>query len=263
LEYPKVFAKILLILERFLAKRSNSIIAVSQGIAEEMSKRLNISKPIVIRNLPEHESLKTSNLSNPLRRAINLDLDTPIILFQGGINPGRGLMLLIDAMPKIKNTKTTLVFLGNGSLIEKLREKANSSSLKDRVFFYPAVSSKILPYWTADATIGVHPIEGICLNHLLALPNKIFEYIQANIPVLVSNLPEMKKIIDHYQVGLTFKDGDVNDLALQIDYLIDNPKLLNRYKFAAKIAAKELTWEIEKKKLIKLYKLNFTKAAVL
>jgi len=253
LEYPKFLVKILLILERFLAKRSNSVITVSSGIAEEMSKRLNISKPEVIRNLPEYESLRTSNFNNPLRRAINLDLDTPIILFQGGISPGRGLMLLIDAMRKIKNTDATLVFLGNGVLVEKLREKANSFNLKNRIIFYPAVSSKILPQWTADATIGVHPMEGICLNHLLALPNKIFEYIQANIPVLVSDMPEMKRIIDHYGVGRTFEDGDAEDLALQIDYILNDPKLLNYYKLATMNAVKELNWKIEKQKLIEIY----------
>lgn len=254
LEYPKFITKILLILERFLAKRSNSVITVSHGIAEEMSKRLNISKPRVIRNLPEHAIIKASNISSPLRRAIGLDFDAPIILYQGSIGPGRGLVLLVDAMRQLKNKKAILIFLGNGKLVEKLRERVNSYNLKKRVFFHPAVSSRNLPYWTADATIGVHPMEGICLNHQLALPNKIFEYIQAGLPVLVSNLPEMSKIVHEYGVGEVFADRNVSELAAKINEMLGDTDLMERLKQAAKIASNKLNWEHEQKKLISLYR---------
>ena len=255
LGYPRIVRKILLIIERMLARRVDGVVTVSAGIANAMAKKLRISPPGVIRNFPVRQSTDPlPNKRHPLRNALNLGSDVPIILYQGGLTHGRGLLILLNAMQEVKCPGAVLVFLGNGVLVSLLRERARSLNLENRVYFHPAVESSALPMWTADATIGVHPMEGFCLNHQLALPNKIFEYIQAQLPVLVSNLPEMREIVRVYGVGKIFQDGDATNLALQLDTILGDINLLNRYKRAARTAAGELNWEKEKTKLIKTYR---------
>ena len=254
LAYPKVIAKLLLLFEKMLAVRADAVITVSGGIADKMAGKLGISTPTVIRNLPSKNYEKMGNNGNPLREALNLGRNESVILYQGGMGPGRGARILLESMLEVKHPDTVLVFLGNGSVVKDLKKLARDLNLEQIVYFHPAVESSVLPDWTADATIGVHPMEGICLNHQLALPNKIFEYIQAGLPVLVSNLPEMSKIVHEYGVGEVFADRNVSELAAKINEMLGDTDLMERHKQAAKIASNKLNWEHEQKKLIALYR---------
>lgn len=257
LAYPKVVAKLLLCIERLLAVRADAVITVSAGIADKMAVKLGISTPAVIRNLPNKKNVKLNCNGHPLRHALKLGREKSVILYQGGIGPGRGAQVLLESMLEVKHPDTVLVFLGNGSMVKGLKKRARDLNLEKIVYFHPAVESSVLPHWTADATIGVHPMEGICLNHLLALPNKIFEYIQAGLPVIVSNLPEMSKIVHEYGVGEDFADRNASELAAKINGMLADTVMMERYKQAAIIASQKLNWEREQEKLIRVYRRLF------
>ena len=97
-------------------------------------------------------------------------------------------------------------------------------------------------------------MEDICLNHRYALPNKLFQYIQAGLPVIVTDLPEMKRVAEEYRIGEVFPSGDYNKLAEKIDKLLSDINLLKEYHLAALNAAKELNWEKEKKRLENIFR---------
>jgi len=253
-QFPRWMFKVGLAIERYLARKAKSVITVSDSIAEHMASHMMIDRPIVIRNLPKKNSMIKSNSLGPLRKTLRIPKDVPILLYQGGISRGRGLKILIEAINLIKHPTAVLVFLGNGELVEELKKKVELLKLKNKVFFHSAVPPFELHKWTRDATIGIHPMRGSCLNHKYALPNKVFEYIQVALPILVTDLPEMKKIVELYGVGEVFPDGDAVALAKKIDKLLFNKDLLFKYRSAAIKAAKELNWESEKNKLISIYK---------
>jgi glycosyltransferase involved in cell wall biosynthesis len=250
---PKWFLELALVCERFLAKRADSVITVSDGISLEIDRGMGIGRPFVIRNMSAKTPLRAGvkKDSRLLRQALGIKEEIPIILYQGMIAKGRGLLTLVFAMTKLSHPSAVLVFLGNGALVSELRARAKSRGLESRVYFHAAVSPGILPYWTRGADLGVHPIEGICKNHRLCLPNKLFEYIQAGLPVVVTDLPEMRKIVSHYGVGEVFRDGDAEDLAAKIDSLLVNG---HKYRLASRAAANVLTWDVEKLRLIDIYK---------
>ena len=132
------------------------------------------------------------------------------------------------------------------SLIEKLNLSGKIKLLK------PVEPDDVIDICRlADA--GIHPIENTCLNHYYCLPNKIFQYIQAGLPILCSNLPEMKKIIDTHEVGKVFDINNINNTASIINNFFNNKVQLTNYRNNSINASKQLTWSIEKKKLIDIY----------
>jgi glycosyltransferase involved in cell wall biosynthesis len=107
--------------------------------------------------------------------------------------------------------------------------------------------------YAAGATIGIAPIENTCLNHTYDLPNKLFEYIQANLPVIATDLPEMRRLISEFGVGEIFPEGDATALASVIKRMLDCPQLLARYRKASRKAAAVLNWQVEESRLIQVY----------
>ena len=102
--------------------------------------------------------------------------------------------------------------------------------------------------------MGISLEEDLGLNYRFALPNKLFDYIQAGVPVLVSNLPEMKRIVEHYQIGAIAETHQRKDLAETIKMALFNQEKNAVWKNNLKLAAKELCWENEEVILQEIYK---------
>ena len=238
--------------ERFCARRADAVITVSEGIADYMAKDFNIPKPVVVRNIPIASDERRID-RHVLKSALAISAEVPLVLYQGGMTKGRDLITLIKAMERIKHPTGVLVFLGNGPLVPTLKTAAHETEIQERVFFHPEVPPDELCWWTQDATLGICSIEGICLSYRLSLPNKLFEYIQAGLPVLVSDLPEMRRVVSRYGVGEIYAGGDVAELADKIDRILCDPELREKYRQAAMVAAKTLHWGIEKETLMSVY----------
>jgi len=238
--------------ERVCARRADAVMTVSEGIAEYMAKDLNITKPAVVRNVPIASNERRID-RHTLRSALSISADVPLVLYQGGMAKGRDLTTLVKAMGRIKHPTGVLVFLGNGPLVPRLEAAAQEVGIQERVFFHPEVPPGELCWWTQDATVGICPMEATCSSHTWSLPNKLFEYIQAGLPVLVSDLPEMRRIVSRYGVGEVYAGGDVVQLADKIDRILSNPDLIEKYRQAAMVAAKTLHWGVEKETLISVY----------
>lgn len=238
------------IAERFLIKKANAVIASNPSIAQELQKKYNLNKlPFVLRNLSEK---KEARKTDKLAQLFNIR-DKKIVLFQGGMTPGRGLENLVKAVKDFKED-TVLVLIGDGLLKADLERYVALNNLKKKVYFFKTVPLSELLNYTASADLGIIPFENICLNHYFCLPNKLFEYIQARLPVIASDFPEMKKIIESYNIGATFNPEDPKDITRSINEILGNPKKYQEYKNNLEKATQELNWEKEGKKLIKLYK---------
>jgi glycosyltransferase involved in cell wall biosynthesis len=244
-------------LEQFLARRADAVVTVSDGIAQEMAKAMKIPSPVVVRNMPNAPcSQPPAVRQRALRQALGIDANTPIILHIGGIGPRRGLETLVLAMQRVEPPAVALL-LGDGappSYLNDLRAQVVTLGLANRVYFHPAVPPDEVCSISAGATIGVATIESVCLSYQLCLPNKLFEYIQAGLPVIVSNLPEMTSVIQKYGVGEAVPEGDATALAKALNRLLSSPTRLQRYHRMVKVAAGELHWGHEQLKLLNLYR---------
>jgi glycosyltransferase involved in cell wall biosynthesis len=245
------------LLERWLARRADGVITVSESIARDMAENIRIAKPVVVRNVPQmrRSAVLGSDEDHPLRRGLGISDEVPLVLYQGLVDSAerrRGLLDLLEAFPWVP-PPAVLVFLGGSPNAGMLKRRAVELGVGGRVFFHPLVPPDVLLDYTADATIGVHPIRGRNLNHQYCLPNKLFEYLQVGLPVVVSDLPEMAAVVKRYGVGETFEDGNSRSLAKALNAILEEPEKMKRYAEAAQRAAGELNWEREERKLLEVY----------
>lgn len=173
--------------------------------------------------------------------------DEKIILYQGAINVGRGLELMIETMSFLENS--IFVIIGDGDIFEPLKEKVITKNLTHKVHFLGRKNPKELHKITPLANLGISIEEDLGLNYRFALPNKIFDYIQANVPILVSDLPEMKSVVLDYKVGEIVTNRDPKKLAQQIENLLKKDFTITLEK-----AKETLIWEHQEELLLSIFK---------
>jgi glycosyltransferase involved in cell wall biosynthesis len=220
---------------------------VSESIAAEYQKLYGI-KMGVVRNLPNY--INSDRIVKPEKT------ETFKILYQGSLNIGRGLEQLIDSIQYIENAK--LIIVGDGDIIDQLQQQIQDKKLEEKIDLKGRISINDLKEETQKADLGVSLEENLGLNYYFALPNKLFDYIQARVPVLVSPFPEMQKIIDQYEIGTTYVHKNPQALAEKIKEIINQKEIYQKWKNNTEQAAKELCWEIEESIIVEI----FTKAGL-
>lgn len=174
-----------------------------------------------------------------------------VILYQGTLNVHRGLEMLIASMVNLPDF--CLLVVGDGPTRWALEQQVRDSHLEKQVVFIGQIAKEQLATYTQLATLGVSLEDDVCANYHFALPNKLFDYIQAGKPVLVSDLPEMAAVVRKYGCGEIVANREPQALAKQIEQMCNNALLLQSYCEKSKQAAQELCWENQEEKLMNLY----------
>jgi len=241
--------KIAKFLEKFLIKFVDYVIVVNKSIEEEYRKMYpeiaKKNKIIAIYNVPPLIEVKASNI---FRNKFNLKPQQKIFLYQGGFSYGRGIEKLLKVFSQLKNDNKVLVLMGYGPLERLVKEFSQKYT---NIFFHPAVSSDKLLEYTASADWGIVFFEKVSLNNFLATPNKFFEYLMADIPVIVTPLKELKYFTETYNLGIVSSGEDEKDLlkAIQKTDEIDIKLLKKNIRKFKKL----YNWQNEERKLLKIY----------
>ncbi len=233
------------LLEKSLIKYADKVITVSDSIAQEYVRLYGIEKPVLVLNTPPYKTIVKKDI---FRETFNISKDKTIFLYQGGLVNGRGIEDILESFRELKNSKSVIVFMGYGVFEEEIQKHAAEY---DNIFFHPAVSPDVLLNYTSSADFGISMIEDICLSYRYCLPNKMFEYMMAEVPVIVSNLPEMKKVVETHKVGVVAKNNGREGLEAAIVEAtkLDKKELNINIKKAKKI----FNWEEQEKILLKTY----------
>ncbi len=202
-------------MERVLIGWADSILTVSDSIANEYSKIYSIPKPHLVLNCPSFVEQVKCDL---FRERFGIRSDQLIFLYQGGLSKGRGIEILLDAFAQRPDDRCVMVCMGYGPLESTVKAFAQKNS---NIFFHPAVDQKVLLDHTSSADFGILFYEDTCLNHRYCSPNKIFEYLMAGIPVLTSNLFEMRRLVETESVGLVAESNDVHGFRLALERALD------------------------------------------
>ncbi|EOG3621197.1 glycosyltransferase family 4 protein [Pseudomonas putida] len=242
------FRNLVALVERNLMPRADGTITTTTARAKFFARAYGVSRPLVLQNRPR---LQTTYKTNRIREQLGLEKDWPIVLYQGGVQQGRGLERLVRIAADV--THTYFVFIGSGRLDQNLRTLATQLQLEERVHFIPTVSLAELPSYTASADIGVQPIENTCFNHYTTDSNKLFEYVQAGLPIVASDLPEIRKIMNEYDLGLLVKPGNDEALAAALNKITKDKIARDHHAARASQAAQVLNWEEQEIMLVKLY----------
>ncbi len=195
--------------EQFLITKVDKFVVSGELDKEFLQKHFHTNKPFfVVKNLPEKSSNCKKN--NYLREKFSIPKDKLILIYQGVILEGRGILPMFTFLKE--NDEFVFCIIGDGKSKQQYIDIASSPLLQNKVFFHNAVEYDKLPEITASADIGIALIEPITFSYRLALPNKLFEYIQSGLPVLTSDLPAMKDVVDTFHCGLTIPEKSSNDI---------------------------------------------------
>lgn len=197
-------------LERRFLPHTDAVLTVNRSIAERMAEAYGIAPPVVVHNVPERRSAPRSEA---LRERLGIPAGQRIVLYQGLVRAARGLERLVDAMRDVPDA--ALVVIGDGPAKAALQRQA-AAMLGDRAHFLPHTPPDDLRRLTASADLGVHVPEPVTESIRLALPNKLFEYLMAGLPVVVADIPEMRRVVEGFDVGLVVDPYDRDGLAAAI-----------------------------------------------
>lgn len=232
------------ILEKALIKNVQQVITVNDHIGDVLFSRYNLRKnPVIVMNSPK---LNDSNLASN-DRIINTDQN--IILYQGTMQKGRGLNNLILAMNYLSDDYF-LLMVGDGNIRKELEDLSCDNP---NIRFTGMISLHELSRYTKCADLGVILFENESWNNYYASPNKLFEYIHSEIPILAPNYPFIENIINTYKVGCLIENIDPETIAESIKSIFADNNLYENMKKNTLTAKIDLNWEIEEQKLIHLY----------
>lgn len=232
-------------LEKLLLPRVALGITVSESIALEYERRYGLRFQ-VLRNVPP-----SLNLSALPEAPIQLLPEKKYLILQGtGINRQRGAEEAVEALNLLPGY-FNLILAGDGDVVEDLKKHVATAGLQDRVLFTGRLPYGQLMALTARCFAGLSLDKPTCLNYLYSLPNKLFDYIQARIPVIVSPVPEVASLVKKYEIGCVLDDVSPRNIAEKV--LILEKKLQAEPQLwtdRLEKAARELCREEEEKKLI-------------
>lgn len=235
--------------EHFFVKKVNEMI-VENHTRAAYNKELYGNYPHVLHNYPVSDAVNDAEPVN-LHEQLNLNEEEKILLYQGGIQEGRGLEKLIEAFPFFK--EGTLVFIGDGRIKPKLQTLVEEANLSDKIKFLDKVPLRQLPGYTRNAYLGFQVLNNICFNHYSASSNKLFEYMMSKVPVIACDFPEIGKVVKENHIGETVDPHDPLDIARAVNKLLDDEKLRNKYSESCILAQKRYNWDLEQQYLLNIY----------
>jgi len=238
-DYSVQYKKFLTWLEEKLIRKADKVITVNDSIAGILSERYKINRPEVILSCPIYIDAGAKKKDRDERKVK--------IIYQGIYNAERGLEELVLSAKHIRDG--LVYFRGYGNVEVTLKRLVAENRLGDKVFLLEPVRMQDIVISLEGMDIGVGAFNSRALNSYYCLPNKIFEYMMAGLALAVSDLPELRKIVEQCENGVLFNPSDPKDIAEKINFLIDNPNELEKMKTNSLKWAKVYSWEREGEKL--------------
>ena len=242
------------LIERCLMPRCDANLTVCQSVADHYKRTLGIDM-VVVRNMssltpgpsPAGEGGGCRIHCTPLSHGRGAGGEA-LLLYQGAVNLGRGIDWAIDALGRL--VRCRLVVAGVGDLYDQMRAYAASKPWADRIEFLGRLEPDALAALTPQADVGLVMLQDLGLNYRCALPNRVGDFIAAGVPMVVSDMPEMRRVIDAYAIGAVLAAPGPDALADAVEHVLARPKA--DYDFAA--ARADFDWNREKKKLFDIVK---------
>ena len=233
--------------ERVLIRFADTVLVVNDSIAEWYRARYRLNNLHVLVNTPERAARPNSKTTPKLREHFSLGKDDRIYLYQGGIAHGRGIEVILAAFAEAP-PDLHLVCMGYGDLVDLVRE---FEACHPNIHYYPAVPPGELLSYTRTADVGISARADTSLNHYYCLPNKFFEYAAAELPIIVNDLPEMRRLIEKYRCGVVANEFSPSGLLAAI-VNIGKMDLAELSRNSSKLAD-NINWETQEESLLQAY----------
>ena len=235
-------------IEGFVVPKLDEMITVCDSIADLFREKYGV-KVHVIRNIPPRKALP----SKGDKVALGLPVDKHLLVLQGsGINIQRGAEELVEAMTQLDDC--FLMIIGGGDVLPILNQMVEELHIIDRVRFFPRMPYRQMMAYTQLAELGFCLDKDTNLNYRYSLPNKLFDFIQAGVPIVASHLTEIEKIVRQYNLGLFIESHEPRTIATTIREALSDEGRRMQWKQNLSVAAQDLCWENEEQKLLEIYR---------
>lgn len=223
--------------ERWMIKGADLVITVNDSIAGLLRGAYGLSEVVVVQNLPDSVRAIT-----PKDRSEIAQPHEHICILQGsGINVDRGAEELVEAFREVENA--VLLIVGGGDAIPDLKRRVADSRLENRVIFKPRMPYAEMMSYTALADLGFSLDKGNNVNYQFSLPNKIFDYAYAGVPVMATDLVEVRKVLETYKFGKVVHSLEPSDLAGAINAFLQDAATRKVYRKNTEMVVKSLNWQ--------------------
>jgi glycosyltransferase involved in cell wall biosynthesis len=235
--------------ERRGIPQADAIVMASPGYARHAARRYAIPAPTVVLNVPEAIEVEEGW---DLRQELGIPYHHRVLVYQGSIQENRGIEQIIEAATLVE--EAALVVIGYGYHRPALEQMVRRRGLAKSVRFFGPVPHRQLLYYTASADLGMCCIVNSSPSYYHSLPNKLFEYLMAGVPVVASDFPEMGGVVREEEVGEVCDPEDPDSIAAAIRRIVDDPERSARYRAHARRAAQRYHWGVEKHRLLDVYR---------
>lgn len=197
--------------ERRHIRAADAVVTVSDSIARHLARAYSIPLPAVVMNAAD--GTLPAGYERDLRTDLALPRDTPLAVYVGRITVGRGLEQTVAALAHWPELHLALLGTQHPSTAAAVRGAMRRLGVADRVHFMDPVPPHAVAAYVATADVSVVPIQNICLSYYYCLPNKLIESTLAGVPVVVSNLPELRRFVEFGNSGVVMDQTDPRDIA--------------------------------------------------
>lgn len=231
--------------EKLCIRRCDMVVCVSSSIADWYAKTYGLERPTVVRNIPQFCPPAARDLT-ALRQSMGLQSGRLAFIYQGGFIAGRGVERLLKVFIGLQ--QVDLVCMGSGPLQPMV---AQAAELHANIHLVPPVPPQEVLGYTQAADVGICLTDNSCLSHYYSLPNKIFEYLHAGLPIIVNPLLEQKQMVEQHGCGWVAEEDDAafSEMLLAIDRAAIAAKRDN-----VQAATHALNWDEEKARLLQAYR---------
>jgi len=236
----------LLTCEALFVRFADATVTASPGYAAVIAHRYRVEPPIVVRNIP----IAPQHRQDITGRRLNTD---PIAVYVGGLMAGRGLEQSIRALALVPDLRLRLIGPGPESYLRALARCAQLAGVSNRVEMRLAVAPAAVLDSIADADFGLVLIEPVCRSYELTLPNKLFEYAAAGLPVLASDLPVIGPLVRESGIGEVVRVDDVTQIAAGMRRLAE-PLISAQRRSRVRVFSQQATWQSERRLLEHVYR---------
>jgi glycosyltransferase involved in cell wall biosynthesis len=234
-------------IEAWIFPKLKTIYTVNSSIAKLYADKYQKEIKVVRNISPSWEPV---NLKS--KKELGIPEKKNLIILQGaGINIDRGAEEAIQAMKSVENT--VLMIVGDGDVVFQLKAYVIDNQLFDKVLFFDKRPYNEMMNFTYYADLGLTLDKPTNINYRYSLPNKVFDYIQAETPIIGTNLIEISKILSEYGVGEIIEEFTPENLALLINSIFSSESKLANLKANCSKARKVLNWESEIEILKEIY----------
>lgn len=233
-------------IEGFAVPRIGEMITVNESIADLFREKYNV-KVHTVRNIPP-----SLNMPEPAdRNEFGIPTDKHLLVVQGsGINIQRGAEEIVEAMRYLDDC--FLMIIGGGDVLPVLKQMVSDFGINDRIMFFPRMPYRKMMSLTRIAELGFTLDKDTNLNYRFSLPNKLFDFIQAGVPIVSSHLTEIEKIITAYDIGVFVESHDPEHIASVVGSALTDRERYMSWKANLNRAAAELCWENEEQNLLNI-----------